>query len=76
MIFKELKKMPHAKGQLKKLAKGEFHFISYEVTESHNGDSEEECIVYIDRYNHSLGPTWNDALEGMKKQIKRREEIS
>jgi len=76
MIFKELKKMPYVKGQLKKLAKGKYHSLSYEITEFHTGDSVEVCTVYINRYSHSTGYTWDDALEGMKKQIKRREEIS
>jgi len=74
MIFKELKKMPYAKGQLKKLAKGEYHSIRYEVTEYVSHRTAERCAVYISQYDYSVGPTWDDALEAMKKQIKRREE--
>jgi len=73
MIFKELRKMPYAKGQLKKLANGQYHSISYEVTEYSSHRIEKRCAVYIPQYDYSVGPTWNDALQALKKQIKRME---
>jgi len=71
MIFKELKKMPYAKGQLKKLAKNNYHCIQYEVTEYPNHRIVERCAIYIHGYDYSSGPTWDNALQAMKIKIRK-----
>jgi len=72
-IFAELKKMPYAKGQLKKLAKGKAHAIKYDVMEYTSGSIGITCYVYIAGYDYSDGPTWDEALNAMREQIKGKE---
>ncbi|KKK97093.1 hypothetical protein LCGC14_2656210 [marine sediment metagenome] len=58
-----------AKRKLKKLAKGEYHFLSYSITEYDNSTLSQECTVYVDGYNHSPASNWVDAFEGLQEQI-------
>lgn len=59
MTFKEAKKA------LSKMAKGEYHTISYQITESRPGEIEEECAVYIHGKDRFVGETWEEVIEKM-----------
>ena len=72
MIFRELSKMPFYKGQLKKLVKGEYHSIRYKLTEYQDDTTKIECRVYIHGYGGVTAPTWDDALQAMRKQIEEK----
>ena len=60
-----------AKKGLKKLAKGKYHCIRYELTEYNNGDLKQECSVYVDGQEWVEGYTWNEALNKMKYKCRK-----
>jgi hypothetical protein len=55
-----------AKTELKEMAKGEYHSLSYEMTEYSDGEIRVECRVYIHGHEHSYGGTWEEALSKMR----------
>ena len=59
MTFKEAKKA------LSKMAKGEYHAISYQITELQPGEIEEECAVYIYGKKRLAGETLEEVIEKM-----------
>ena len=59
MTFKEAKKA------LSKMAKGEYHTITYQITELRPGEIVEECAVYIHGKDRLTGKTWEEAIEKM-----------
>ena len=67
---RELNKTRQAKGQLKKLAQGKYHNLMYELTDYHNGDITIACRVYIHGYEYRVAPTWDEALQKMREQIR------
>ena len=73
-MLKEIDKIRNAKGQLKKLADGEYHSLTYELSEYSSGRRESTCKVYIDRYDYATAPTWDDALQKMRDNVKARKE--
>jgi hypothetical protein len=60
MTFKE------AKDELKKLAKGKYHAIRYELVEYSSGKIETECWIYIDPRISVSTTNWKDALTKME----------
>ena len=58
-----------AKSELKKLAEGKYHNISYELTEDRRGGLEAQCHLYIDPRISSHGKTWEDALKKMRVEL-------
>jgi len=73
-MIKEIDKIRNAKGQLKKLAAGQYHSLSYELTEYSSGEKEITCSVYIDGYGRKEASTWDEALQKMRKHAKARKE--
>jgi len=69
MKIKEANKIRQAKGQLKKMAKGDHHILEYGITEYSDGDIKINCSVYIHGYDYEHGTTWDEVLQGMRKQI-------
>ncbi len=57
-----------AKAELKKMANGRFHDITYELREYSSGRIEAKCELYIDPRTSTEGSTWDEALT--KMQIK------
>jgi len=59
-----------AKTALKELAKGEYHSISYEISEYSSGGLEIKCTMYVHGYRHTTDcKTWEDALFNMRQQM-------
>ena len=58
-----------AKKELKKLAKGQYHSVGYELTEYTTGEQKAECRVYIHGFGSCVAPTWRYALEKMQEQV-------
>lgn len=58
-----------AKDELKKLAKGKMHSITYELTEHASGAFENRCELYIDPRISSEGKTWKEALDKMRIKL-------
>lgn len=56
-----------AKRKLTKIAKGEYHSIKHELTETHVNDLEPRCGIYIDGENWYGGETWELAFENRTK---------
>ncbi len=63
MNFKE------AKDKLKKLAKGEYHSIKYEITEYNGGELRQECSVYIAGRGWCEERTWELAFKSLRNEI-------
>ena len=55
-----------AKDKLKKLAKGKYHSISYEISEYPPDGLEQKCSVYISGYNWEQEKTWELAFKELK----------
>ncbi len=72
-IFAELKKMPYAKGQLKKLAKGKAHAMNYDLFDYTTDRIDVHCSVYISGSKYTDADTWEEALQKMREQIKGKE---
>ncbi len=51
-----------AKQKLKKVAKGRYHSLRYEVTEDASGDLTQVCVVYIDGSEILEAPSWAEAF--------------
>ncbi len=63
-----------AKRKLKKLAKGKYHTVRYEVTEfSDRGGLSQTCTLYIDGHNFEYGANWEQAFKGMVQQVNPQE---
>ncbi len=58
-----------ARSKLKKLAKGKYHTIQYQMSEVREEDLAQECTVYIDGFSHHYGETWELALKSLKNEI-------
>ncbi len=58
-----------AKAELKKMANGRFHDITYELREYSSGINEAKCEVYIDPRLSASGATWNEALTKMRFKL-------
>lgn len=63
MTFKE------AKDELKRLAKGRYHSIEYDLTEYSNGKLEAGCRLYIDPKISVRASTWSEGLSMMKEKL-------
>ena len=59
-------KFKEAKDELKSLAKGKYHSLSYELTEFISGRLEAECSLYIAPRIPVRGSTWQEAFIKMK----------
>ena len=59
-------KFKEAKDELKSLANGRYHSLSYELTEFTRGRLEAECSLYIDSRISVRGSTWQEAFIKMK----------
>ena len=57
-----------AKRELKKLAKGKYHPLSYTITEYSDGALSQECQTYIDGYDFSTADHWIDAIKLMQQK--------
>jgi len=73
-MIKEINKIRNAKGQLKKLADGEYHSLAYDLSEYSSGEIGIICKVYIHGYEYETAATWEDALQKMRKHVKARKE--
>ena len=71
-MLKEIDKIRNAKGQLKKLADGEYHSLTYELTQYQNQEIHIACRVYINNYGSIVSPTWDDALQKMRDRLRYR----
>lgn len=59
-----------AKAALKDLAKGEYHSISYEISEYSSGGLDIKCTLYVHGYRYTADcRTWEDAIQDMKQQM-------
>ena len=57
-----------AKEKLKKIAGGDYHSLTYAVSEHTDGDIEVECRIYISDIDSFTGKTWEEVfneLEGV-----------
>jgi len=66
-MLKELHKTVKAKQRLKELAKGRYHYLSYEVTNYHTGKLEIRCNVYVEDYGFFSAGSWDKAIEKLQK---------
>jgi hypothetical protein len=72
MEEREITKFQEAKDQLKKLAKGKYHTVSYELIELQDGSQETYCCMYInDKEKGRIGDgkTFSDAYNKLKKRL-------
>ena len=58
-----------AKTKLKKIAKGKYHMIGYELNEYVTGMIKVECSLYIDKHKIHTGPTWDSAFASLLCEI-------
>ncbi len=58
-----------AKKQLKSLAEGKYHTLTYSVSEYEHGGLTQTCNVYIDGISYIQGTTWEEALTKLKYQL-------
>ncbi len=54
--------------KLKILAKGEYHSVTYRVTEFSSGEIKEECRIYIDGEEGYEESNWKEAFKQRNKQ--------
>jgi hypothetical protein len=62
-------KFSEAKDELKKLAKGKMHSITYELIEYASGAFDTRCDLYIDSRISSSGTIWKDALDKIRIKL-------
>ena len=70
MTFRE------AKDELKKLARGSYHSIRYEITEDQEGELRVECWLYIDPSISTFATTWLQALTLIREKLNRTTDVS
>jgi hypothetical protein len=58
-----------AEKELKKLARGNYHTITYRLVTHIDGTQEAECSIYIEKEEIISKPTWKQALAKMKENI-------
>jgi hypothetical protein len=61
-----------AKDRLKKLAKGEYHTLSYEFTEAREGEFNTFCRIYIhdkDGGKSGMGQTFGQAFDELEEKL-------
>lgn len=63
MTFKE------AKDELKKIAEGEYHSLTYELTEFRPDELETHIRAYVHGYSSGEGTTFRAALNDLKRQM-------
>jgi hypothetical protein len=59
-----------AKRLLKRMAKGEYCAIQYDVTLYSSEREYSECRVYVEGYDFHMGKTWKEALKKLKVAMK------
>jgi len=69
MTFKE------AKDELKSLANGRYHSLSYELTEYRSGVLQVKCWAYVDPSISTETSNWKDTLLKMEIQLKAVTEV-
>ena len=62
-------KFEEAKKELKRLAKGRYHAIQYQLTEYANGKVEAECYLYVDPHISAASSNWKDSLTKIKMKL-------
>lgn len=63
-----------AKKELEKLANGDYHVLSYGITDFGTADYidgklEQKCTVYVNGFDHYHGATWRIALDKLESAI-------
>lgn len=59
-----------AKKELEKLANGDYHVLSYGITDFGTGGKlEQKCTVYVNGFDHYHGVTWRIALDKLESAI-------
>lgn len=66
----EANKIKSAKGQLCKLAAGKYHSLNWDIIEYSSGNIDITCRIYIHGYDFKSAPTWDEALEKMRKKVR------
>lgn len=64
-----------AKDQLKLMAKGDYHTVTYEFGDFGDGHTEQKCSVYINGQNFHIDKTWEEALDSMYDALNPKERI-
>jgi hypothetical protein len=59
-------KFKEAKDELKKMAKGKYHSIQYQLVEYASGILECECYLYVDPNTSVTTSNWKDSLYKMR----------
>ena len=68
-------KFLEAKDRLKVLAKGRYHSLSYELTESKEGQLRVKCWVYVDPRISVTSSNWEDALGKIGIELKSESQV-
>jgi len=66
-MLNELYGTERAKLRLKELAKGRYHHLAYEVSETSSGGVGIFCNVYVEDYGFFSANTWEKALSKLQK---------
>ena len=63
MTFKQ------AEQSMRRIAKGRYHSILFELTTDQRGNQRTECRVYLDPSLAGTGPTWAKAFEALDNEM-------